>query len=69
MDSGHYLYPLAQRIRIGWELGRSLRVELAMKALKMALNDRTWQPGVLIHHSDRGVQYASREYTESLVAL
>jgi transposase InsO family protein len=53
---------------IGWELGRSLRVELAVKALRMALNDRTWQPGVLIHHSDRGVQYASREYTELLVA-
>jgi putative transposase len=53
---------------IGWELGRSLRVELAIKALRMALNDRTWHPGVLIHHSDRGVQYASREYTELLVA-
>jgi putative transposase len=53
---------------IGWELGRSLRVELAVKALRMALNDRTWQPGVLIHHSDRGVQYAWRQYTELLVA-
>jgi transposase InsO family protein len=52
---------------IGWELGRSLRVELATKALRMALNERTWQPGVLIHHSDRGVQYASREYTKLLV--
>lgn len=51
---------------IGWELGRSLRVELAIKALEMALHDRCWQPGVLIHHSDRGVQYASREYTAML---
>ena len=33
----------------------------------MALHERTWQPGVLIHHSDRGVQYASREYTSLLV--
>ena len=52
---------------IGWELGRTLHAGLATKALKMALNDRTWQPGVLIHHSDRGVQYASRDYTSLLV--
>ena len=52
---------------IGWELGRNLHAELALKALRMALQERTWQPGVLIHHSDRGVQYASREYTSLLV--
>jgi transposase InsO family protein len=52
---------------IGWELGRSLHAALAMKALEMALQERTWHPGVLIHHSDRGVQYASREYTSLLV--
>lgn len=52
---------------IGWELGRTLHAGLATKALKMALNDRTWQSGVLIHHSDRGVQYASRDYTSLLV--
>lgn len=52
---------------IGWDLGRNLHTELALKALRMALQERTWQPGVLIHHSDRGVQYASREYTSLLV--
>src|ERR1700741_4857307 len=52
---------------IGWELGRSLHAALATKALALALHERTWQPGVLIHHSDRGVQYASREYTSLLV--
>jgi transposase InsO family protein len=52
---------------IGWELGRRLHAELATKALEMALHERTWQPGVLIHHSDRGVQYASRAYTKLLV--
>ena len=33
----------------------------------MALHERNWEAGVLIHHSDRGVQYASREYTSLLV--
>lgn len=54
-------------IVIGWELGRRLHAELATKALQMALHERTWEPGVLIHHSDRGVQYASRAYTKLLV--
>src|SRR5258708_39428499 len=47
---------------IGWELGRSLQVELAIGALQMALNGRNWKAGELIHHSDQGVQYASLEY-------
>jgi putative transposase len=50
---------------IGWALGRTLKTELATAALKMALADRQPQPG-LVHHSDRGVQYASQEYTEQL---
>jgi len=51
---------------IGWELGRSLQVELAIGALQMALSGRDWKAGELIHHSDRGVQYASTEYTQML---
>jgi putative transposase len=51
---------------IGWELGRSLQGELAVHALRMALDGRNWRPEELIHHSDRGVQYASGEYTELL---
>ena len=43
---------------IGWALGRTLEAELTMAALRMALIDRQPAPG-LVHHSDRGVQYAS----------
>ncbi len=50
---------------IGWALARTLEGELAQEALAMALNRRTVQPG-LVHHSDRGVQYASRDYTSLL---
>jgi transposase InsO family protein len=47
---------------IGWALDRSLETELPLTALRMALSRRTIGPG-LVHHSDRGVQYASHEYT------
>jgi transposase InsO family protein len=50
---------------VGWALGRTLEAELAVVALRMALEDRQPAPG-LVHHSDRGVQYASRAYTELL---
>jgi putative transposase len=50
---------------IGWALGRRLEAELAVAALQMALAERKPPPD-LVHHSDRGVQYASQEYTEIL---
>jgi len=50
---------------IGWALGRTLEAELAVSALRMALLERKPQPG-LVHHSDRGVQYAAGNYTELL---
>jgi putative transposase len=50
---------------IGWALDRTLEDELTTAALHMALELRHPSPG-LIHHSDRGVQYASRNYTELL---
>ena len=50
---------------IGWALGRTLEAELAVTALRMALIERQPSPG-LVHHSDRGVQYASHDYTEML---
>lgn len=50
---------------IGWELDRTLEAELAVAALQMALARRRPQPG-LVHHSDRGVQYASQDYTDLL---
>jgi putative transposase len=53
------------RRAIGWALGRTLEAELAVSALRMALEERKPSAG-LVHHSDRGVQYASHEYTELL---
>lgn len=50
---------------IGWALGRTLEAELALSALRMALTQRQPAPG-LVHHSDRGVQYASLAYTDLL---
>lgn len=47
---------------IGWALERHLQAELAIEALKMAIGARGVKAG-LVHHSDRGVQYASHEYT------
>jgi putative transposase len=58
---------LFSRRCIGWNLDRSMYTELALSALSMAIEDR-WNetmPG-LIHHSDQGVQYASKEYIECL---
>jgi putative transposase len=49
---------------LGWALGRRLDAALATTALRMALKER--KPSV--HHSDRGVQYASAEYTSLLKA-
>jgi len=50
---------------IGWALSRRLDAELALAALRMALQARTIQAG-LMHHSDRGVQYASADYVAVL---
>jgi len=50
---------------VGWSLGRSLAVELAVGALQGAIAQRQPLPG-LVHHSDRGVQYACREYVSLL---
>jgi transposase InsO family protein len=50
---------------IGWALDRYIQTHLALEALRMALRGREISSG-LIHHSDRGVQYASGEYIEQL---
>jgi putative transposase len=50
---------------IGWALDRTLEAGLAVAALKMALRQRG-PVKELTHHSDRGVQYASKEYTDLL---
>ena len=50
---------------IGWALQRSLEAALVLEALRMALKKRHPRAG-LVHHSDRGVQYASKDYTDEL---
>ncbi|MEA3142277.1 MAG: putative transposase [Gammaproteobacteria bacterium] len=51
---------------IGWALDTHLRASLATRALHMAIEARRPAPDSLIHHSDRGVQYACGEYTSIL---
>jgi putative transposase len=50
---------------IGWALGRSLKAQLAVCALERAIDSRRPPSGV-VHHSDQGVQYASKEYMQTL---
>jgi putative transposase len=52
---------------VGWELDRTLATRLAKAALEKAIAVRQPRPG-LVHHSDRGVQYASAEYVQVLEA-
>jgi transposase InsO family protein len=53
------------RRAIGWALDRTMEDELTLSALAMALSRRVVEPG-LVHHSDRGSQYASGDYTDLL---
>lgn len=50
---------------IGWTLSRHIDVELSLAALRMAVGNRSIPEG-LVHHSDRGVQYAAKAYVELL---
>ena len=52
---------------IGWCVGETLETKFAIEALNMALSRLNGNPAEdLIHHSDRGVQYASYDYTKLL---
>ncbi len=51
---------------LGWQISGSLRTDLALDALEMALWRRGGDVEGLVHHSDRGVQYLSIRYTERL---
>jgi transposase InsO family protein len=56
----------ARRI-VGWQISSSLRSDLALDALEQAITERLGgDDGRLVHHSDRGSQYLSIRYTESL---
>ncbi len=63
----HYLYLItdaySQKIT-GWNVARDLKAESALKALKRALSSqKDIPPYSLVHHSDRGIQYCSYDYT------
>jgi transposase InsO family protein len=51
---------------LGYCVSKNLDAELALFALRMAMQRRLPQKGI-IHHSDQGVQYASHDYTEELL--
>jgi transposase InsO family protein len=58
---------LGSRRCVGWAMRETLEVELALSALRMACEARQPGPG-LVHHSDRGSQYTSKEYRAELAA-
>jgi transposase InsO family protein len=58
---------LCSRRIVGWSMADHMKTELVNDALKMALATRQPGPG-LLHHSDRGVQYASQDYRATLQA-
>ena len=58
---------LCSRVVVGWAMSERITRELTLDALDMALVQRQPRPG-LLHHSDRGSQYASADYQHSLAA-
>lgn len=54
------------RRAVGWAAAEHMRIELVLDALRMAIGERTPNAGSLMHHSDRGSQYASKFYQETL---
>ena len=58
---------LHSRRIVGWAMQPTMHRSLVLKALDMAVTDRRPSPG-LIHHSDRGSQYASEDYRAAMTA-
>lgn len=56
---------LCSRKVVGWSMGSRMKAQLVCDAMKMAIWQRSPQPG-LIHHSDRGSQYASKSFSKLL---
>lgn len=61
------LLDLFSRRVVGWAMDKTMTRELPLRALRMALQDRRPSKG-LIHHTDRGSQYASADYQRVLTA-
>ena len=67
-DKFKYLYLITDafsRKIVGWCLENSLEAKWAVKALEMAIKQSP-KPNGIVHHSDRGIQYCSKEYTKLL---
>jgi putative transposase len=64
-----FIIDVYSRMVVGWQISNSLRSDLAIDALEMAVWNRTRKGhnlDQLVHHSDKGVQYLSVRYTERL---
>jgi putative transposase len=61
-----FVIDVFSRFIVGWQAARSLRTDLALDALEMAIWRRQAQLEGLVHHSDRGSQYLAIRYTERL---
>ncbi len=62
-----FIVDVFSRMVVGWQISTSLRSDLSIDALEMAIHSRQHRDlSQVIHHSDRGVQYLSIRYTERL---
>jgi hypothetical protein len=61
-----FIIDVYTRLLIGYSVNDHMRTEGNLEAMSMALERMDYQPWGLIHHSDRGSQYGSREYTQLL---
>ena len=52
---------------VGYDVSDSLSMEGSVRALKMAISKRIYKKDMLIHHSDRGLQYCCDEYQQTLI--
>jgi putative transposase len=61
-----FIVDVYSRFIVGWQTSTSLRTDLALDALEMAIWRRRGELEGLVHHSDRGVQYLAIRYTKRL---
>ncbi len=62
-----FIIDVFSRFIVGWQVSNSLRSDLAIDALEMAIYSRRNDDlSELVHHSDRGVQYLGIRYSERL---
>ena len=57
---------LFSRKVVGWTLGENMTAELVITAYQAAVANRNIEPGGLILHTDRGVQYRSTDYLDAI---